>query len=138
LHQKLDPSGVICDVLSIGLQLGNCLAALAVASRANARPTRQTDNTLSGCSNVSDWGGSDASTTNAKPARDAKPAEDLEPDIGLHFISNHDDDLLLRDLVVRAAALDGYGKLPMERWLSDGAGLAGTGGWGRAQSSITS
>jgi len=119
---KLDPS--ICNVLSIGLQLGSCLTILIVAVRENAWPAgRRTRNTFSVCSKVSNRSGSQPSTTYIKPARESRTAKVPEPDPSLHFITNHKDGLLLRDLIVRAAAFNGCGKLPMDRWLSDGADL---------------
>jgi hypothetical protein len=96
------------------LQLGGCLTILIVAVRENAWPAaRQTRNTFFV------WSGSQASTTYIKPAREGRTAEVAEPDLSLHFITNHKDGLLLRDLIVRAAAFNGCGKLPMDRWLSD-------------------
>jgi hypothetical protein len=115
---KLDPLCAICNVLSIGLQ--SCLTILIVAVRENAWPAaRQTRNTFFVCSKVSNWSGSQASTTYIKPAREGRTAEVAGPDLSLHFITNHKDGLLLRDLIVRAAAFNGCGKLPMDRWLSD-------------------
>lgn len=95
---KLDPLCAICNVLSIGLQLGSCLTILIVAVRENAWPAaRQTRNTFFVCSKVSNWSGFQASTTYIKPAREDRAAEVAKPDLSLHFITNHKDGLLLRD-----------------------------------------
>ena len=124
LHGRSDTTVIICYVLLVSLHLCSCIAALAMVGKENALPASQADYKKCDCSShVGCWGGSAASTADAKPAWDSRAAENS--DFGLHSYANFDDHLLLRDLVIRAAAFDGSGQLPMERWLSDGGGPAG-------------